>query len=58
MQHVIHRGPTNTLIRAHFLFEPQDLWVGLYWKRYPKALDLYFCLLPMLPLNVYVQWGM
>lgn len=41
----------------HFrwLFEPRDIWVGVYWKRFPAALDVYVCLLPMLPLNIYCQ---
>jgi hypothetical protein len=37
-------------------FEPRDCWIGLYWKRYPQAIDLYICGLPMLPLNLYIQW--
>ena len=39
-------------------FEIRDLWVGVYWKRYPKSVDVYACLLPCLPLNIYWQWGM
>lgn len=37
-------------------FEPRDIWVGLYWKRYPRAIDLYVCVVPCLPLNLYFQW--
>lgn len=39
------------------LFEPCDLWVGLYWKRYPAALEVYVCILPTVPLRLYWQWG-
>ena len=39
-----------------FHFEPRDLWIGVYWKRYPQALEVFLCLLPTLPLIFYVQW--
>lgn len=38
-------------------FQPRDLWVGLYWKRYPKAIETFWCVIPMFPIVVYVQWG-
>ena len=37
-------------------FEPRDIWVGVYWKRYPCALELFICFLPMLPWRLYFQW--
>lgn len=32
----------------------QDLWVGVYWEHRPHVprLDVWVCLLPMLPLHV------
>ncbi len=37
-------------------FEPRDLWVGVFWKRWIEAgqqrTRLYICLLPMLPIVV------
>lgn len=44
-------------VQIKWLVEPRDLWIGLYWKRYPKAIDLYICILPALPLNVYIRWA-
>ncbi len=38
------------------LFEPRDIWIGCYWKRYNCAIELYFILIPMIPLRIYVQW--
>ena len=37
-------------------FEPRDIWVGAYWKRWPKALEVFVCIVPMVPIRVYVQW--
>lgn len=39
-------------------FEPRDLWVGIYWNyiyRWSSAqdcLEIYVCVLPMLPIKV------
>jgi hypothetical protein len=35
------------------LWEPRDLWVGVYWTRpRPYALQVYVCLLPCVPILV------
>jgi hypothetical protein len=40
------------------IFEPRDLWIGLYWNKEkmpggkPWVLTLYLCLIPMLPLRI------
>ncbi len=40
------------------LFEPRDLWVGVYWTRRaqgfdgPGELHIYACALPCLPLHI------
>ncbi len=38
-----------------FRFEPRDIWVGIYWKWWKcvagKYLDVYVCILPMLPIS-------
>lgn len=41
------------------MFEPRDLWFGVYWDRptpsgWHRSLDVYVCLLPLLPLKF--QW--
>lgn len=40
------------------LWEPRDLWVGVYWTTCSKivgdTLDIYICLLPCLPIKL--QW--
>ena len=40
-----------------FYWEPRDMWIGLYWKRYPAAIDIYVCIVPCFPINVYLQWN-
>jgi len=42
---------------VEWLLEPRDMWIGLYWKRWPRAIEFYVCALPVLPLRVYVEWG-
>ncbi|HMM95311.1 hypothetical protein [Phycicoccus sp.] len=37
--------------RARFVFEPRDLWVGLFWDRRPDGFHLYVCLLPVLVIH-------
>lgn len=52
------------LVQAKFLFEPRDLWMGVYWTPVDqselwiigihRAWHIYICLIPMLPLFLYV----
>lgn len=50
------RLPTVALI-----FEPRDLWLGIYWNPVESlmgnwiALDVYVCVLPCLP--ILLTWG-
>lgn len=45
----------GTYVLIRWLVEPRDLWIGVYWNRYPSALDLFICVLPALPVNIYIQ---
>lgn len=33
-------------------FVPQDVWVGVYWRRRWALLSVWVCLLPCLPIHV------
>jgi hypothetical protein len=48
------------MIRARFEFKPADLWVGVFWRRddwgVMRHIDVWLCLLPMLPLHVTVTY--
>lgn len=64
---------TKTLFEAHpvkginvsLLFEPRDVWVGLYWSKYevpaPRspivytAIEFYVTIIPIFPLRI--AWG-
>lgn len=37
---------------ATIKFVPQDLWVGVFWRRYISTLEIYICLLPTLPIKL------
>lgn len=34
------------------LFDPRDLWIGLYWKRDCTHGCIYICILPMFPIQI------
>jgi len=38
-------------------FKPQDLWVGAFWKRIGNCVDLWVCLLPMVPIHISWWWS-
>jgi hypothetical protein len=54
------RRPEVTGPQVRLLFEPRDLWVGIYWRvirfyqppRRPRRWDIYICLIPTLPIRV------
>ncbi len=37
------------------MFEPRDIWIGVYWNREDDYNEFYVCLLPMLPIRF--LWG-
>jgi hypothetical protein len=48
-------GPGKTVrptrrFTVWFLFEPRDMYVGLFWNTTPKFILFYFLLIPMFPL--------
>jgi hypothetical protein len=47
------RGLSMTI---RILFEPRDLWVGVYWRTFMEAgnkmLQLYVCILPVFPIQI------
>jgi hypothetical protein len=55
LAHVAKALPGHYWLEITFMLEPRDMWIGLYWKRYPKAIDLYFCVLPCVVLEIYVE---
>ncbi|MFH5804723.1 hypothetical protein [Alienimonas sp. DA493] len=50
-------GPVSHKLSAALLWEPRDIWVGLYWTHRDGGGSrfLYVCLLPCLPLRVHLK---
>jgi len=45
------------LYKIKLEFEPRDCWIGVYWAvrevhTVPWQIDIYICLLPMLPIHI------
>lgn len=34
-------------------WKPEDLWVGVFWRRTGNRLDVWVCLLPCLPIHLW-----
>lgn len=48
-----HRNGDRRDMRVELLFEPRDLWIGLYWTRSPYGdPEAFVCLLPLLPVRI------
>ena len=59
MGKTLFRWPkTNNVL----LFEPRDLWVGIHWRTHYSdrpgwLLEVYVCIIPMLPLRFWIKRG-
>lgn len=46
----------------YLLYEPRDLWVGVYWKgsKYSafqaSRVEIYVCFIPTLPIKILLNW--
>lgn len=43
--------PTKKII-IQFEVKPADCWIGAYWRRQGRALHIWICLLPCLPIHL------
>jgi hypothetical protein len=37
-------------------FEWRFAWIGVFWHYYSSGLDVYICLLPCVPINIFMQY--
>lgn len=51
------------IYRPKILFEPRDLWIGVYWTvkdtgraYYGKFLHIYVTIIPMFPIHIIVRY--
>ena len=58
------RGKTDNKFSAKIIWEPRDLWIGVYWdtSRLGDALSavrIYICVIPCLPIRLHWKrsWG-
>ncbi len=53
-----HGGSDNG-ISIKVIWEPRDLWIGLYWDAARDHFKLYLCVLPCLPIRIHFKriWG-
>lgn len=50
---------SNSVIKSlaiRILIEPRDAWIGVYWKKTDRSVDVYVCILPFTPLYVTYRW--
>ncbi len=48
-------GGYSRRVSLRLLFEPRDLWIGVYWEGSKNDYRVFVCLLPCLPIRVHVQ---
>lgn len=41
-----------SILSTEIKFEPRDIWIGLFWTKSLNVLELYFCIIPMLPIII------
>lgn len=59
MQFDMRNGDVNIRLK----FEPRDIWIGVYWnyrrsvESRSRWLDVYICILPLVPIHIAITWG-
>ena len=45
----------STKLSAKLLWEPRDLWIGVYWHKKDESLFVYICFVPLLPIRIHYK---
>jgi hypothetical protein len=48
-------GGYSRRVCLRLIWEPRDLWIGLYWEGNRNDWRAYLCLFPCLPIRLHVQ---
>jgi len=44
-------------VKFTIYLEPRNIWIGLTWKRHRNSMDIYINLIPMIQINIFLQWN-
>lgn len=44
------------LLRISLEFKIEDLWIGAFWRRSLHGLDVWICLIPCLPIHIFIEY--
>ena len=36
-------------------WKPEDMWIGAFWRRGQGRIDIWICVVPMLPIHI-IHW--
>ncbi len=51
----VGRGGHSRRVSVRLIWEPRDLWVGLYWDGAKDDWRVFLCVIPCLPIRIHVQ---
>ena len=56
---VVGKGGVSKKLSISIIWEPRDLWVGIYWNHSKFETTVYICLIPCLPVRFKLirAWG-
>ena len=40
-------------LSVKLLFEPRDIWVGIYWDKKDESIFVYICVVPCFPVRIH-----
>ena len=50
-------GGKSNEVSVGLVWEPRDIWIGLYWTCEDEGWFAYVCLIPCLPIRIHRKWS-